>query len=246
MFLSLLPICAVQPGDRNLLFVGLGSMGLLAQWIYWMVHTGRHVPSLPLRVVTRIMLIIFVLIHGLINPVLLPGASRKIAMMDEKIKKASASLPSSLETEARMFVLINNPIHMFFVASVIQERMNQAGQFTHFLALSSGNHSVTYTRNDLYTMNVQSENGSLTDLDNLHLGKEYAMQPGQIVRLNNTVVEVLEVRNGLPSKAQFRFKIPLEDPSLLWFSWKKDVYVPFIPPEIGEAVVIEATPLTMG
>ena len=45
MFLSLLPICAVipVPADRNLLFVGLGAMGLLAQWIYWMIHTGWNV-----------------------------------------------------------------------------------------------------------------------------------------------------------------------------------------------------------
>jgi hypothetical protein len=45
MFLSLLPICAVQSQDRNLLFVGLGAMGLLAQWIYWVMHTGWNIPS---------------------------------------------------------------------------------------------------------------------------------------------------------------------------------------------------------
>ena len=86
---------------------------------------------------------------------------------------------------------------------------------------------------------MQSENGSLTDLDNRPLGKEYAMQPGQIVRLNNAVVEVLEVRNGLPSKVQFIFSFPLDDPSFLWFRWVNGTYVPFTPPEIGEAVTIE-------
>ncbi len=102
---------------------------------------------------------------------------------------------------------------MFFVASVQEEIMHQGGQFTPFLALSSGNHSVTYTRKDLYTINVQSENGSLTDLDSRPIGKEYAMQPGQIVRLNSAVVEVLEVSNGLPSRVQFIFNFPLDDPS---------------------------------
>ena len=125
--------------------------------------------------------------------------------------------------------------------------MNQGGQFTPFLALSSGNHSVTYTRKDVYTINVQSENGSLTDLDNRPLGKEYAMEPGQIVRLNNAVVEVLEVsNNGLPSKAQFRFKSPLDDPGFLWFRWDNGTYVPFTPPKIGEAVTIEGAPFTSG
>ena len=242
MFLSLLPICAVipVPADRNLLFVGLGAMGLLAQWIYWMIHTGWNLPSLPLRVVARIMLIIFIPIHVLINPILLPRSSRGFTIMNEKIKKANASLPSCSETEPCMFILTNNPIYLFFVFSVLLERMTQGGQFTPFLALSSGNHAVTYTRKDLYTIDVQSENGSLTDLDNRPIGKEYAMEPGQIVRLNNVVVEVLELsNNGLPSKAQFRFKSPLDDPSFLWFRWDNGTYVPFTPPEIGESVTIE-------
>jgi hypothetical protein len=246
MFLSLLPICAVLPGDRNLLFVGLGAMGLLAQWIYWMVHTGWKVPSLPLRVFTRIMVVIFILIHLLIHPILLPRSSRGMAVMDEKIKRASASLPPGSETEAWMFILTNNPLYMFFVSSVQREIMNQGGQFTPFLALSSGNHSVTYTRKDVYTINVQSANGSLTDLDNRPLGKEYAMQPGQIVRLNNVVVEVLEVSNGLPSRVQFRFRFPLDDPGFLWFRWEKGIYVPFSPPDVGEAVTIEGARFPRG
>ena len=128
---------------------------------------------------------------------------------------------------------------MFFVSSVQEEIMNQGGQFTPFLALSSGNNSITYTRKDLYTIVVQSENGSLTDLDYRPLGKVHAMQLGQIVRVNSAVVEVLEVRNGLPSKVQFTFNLSLDDPSFLWFRWENGIYVPFTPPEIGEAVTIE-------
>ena len=173
----------------------------------------------------------------LLRPILLPSSSKGFTVMG--IKRASASLPAILETEASMFILTNNPIYMFFVSSVQEEIMHQGGQFAPFLALSSGNHSVTYMRKDLYTINVQSENGSLTDLDNRPLGKEYAMQPGQIVRLNNAVVEVLEVRNGLPSRVQFVFNFPLDDPSFLWFRWENGTYVPFTPPEIGEAVTIE-------
>ena len=116
-----------------------------------------------------------------------------VASIDEHIKRASASFSPASETEAWMFILTNNPNYFLFVSGVIGERMNEGGQFTPFLALSSGNHSVTYKRKDLYTLNVQSENGSLTDLDSRLLSKAYAMQPGQIVRLNNVVIEVLEV-----------------------------------------------------
>jgi hypothetical protein len=239
MFLSLLPICAVVPGDRNLLFVGIGAMGLLAQWVYWMNQTGWKESSLPIRLVSRIMLIIFILIHVLINPILLSRSSVGIATMDQKIKNVSANLPPDPGTEQLTFIIANNPVYFFFVSRVQEERMNQGGQFTPFIALSSGNHSLIYTRKDLYTIDVQSENGSVTDLDNRPLGKEYAMEPGQIVRLNNVVVEVLEVSNGLPSKVQFRFRFPLDDPSFLWFCWENGTYIPFTPPAIGESVTIK-------
>ena len=238
MFLSLLPICAVHPGDRNLLFVGLGAMGLLAQWIYWMIHTGWNLPSGLWRFASRIMLVIFMAMHGLVHPILLPGSSKVVASIDEHIKRANASFSPASETEAWMFILTNNPNYFLFVSGVIGQRVNE-GQFTPFLALSSGNHSVTYKRKDLYTLNVQSANGSLTDLDSRLLSKAYAMQPGQIVRLGNVVIEVLEVTNGLPSRAEFRFKFPLDDPGFLWYCWEKGTYVPFTPPGIGEAVTIE-------
>jgi len=246
MFLSLLPICAVGPHGRNLLFVGLGAMGLLAHWIYWVIHTGWNVPSLLRRVAIRIMVVIFILINVLLHPVLLPRESRKVALIDKQIKRASVSLPIDSETETRMFILTNNPSYFLFVSGVLGERVNR-GQFnSSFLALSSGNHPVTYTRNDLYTIDVQSENGSLTDLDSPLLSKEFTKQPGHIVRLGNVIIEVLEVYNGLPSKAQFRFKLPLEDPSLLWFSWENGIYVPFTPPDVGEAITIEGTPFKIG
>ena len=245
MFLSLLPICAVQSQDRNLLFVGLGTMGLLAQWICWVMHTGWNIPSRLRRYTTRIMLVIFIIIHALIHPILLPRASRLVALVDRQIKRASASLPLDSETETWMFILTNNPAYFFFVAGVLGERANQ-GQFTPCLALSSGNHSVTYKRQDVYTLDVQSDNGSLTDLDSGLISKESAMQPGHIVRLSNVVVEVLEVSNGLPSKAQFRFKVTIDDPSLLWFRWENGMYVPFTPPDVGETVTIEGAPFPMG
>ena len=137
-------------------------------------------------------------------------------------------------------------MYFLFVSGVMGERVNRGEFNASFLALSSGNHLVTYTRNDLYTIDVQSENGSLTDLDSPLLSKEYTTQPGHIVRLGNVIIEVLEVYNGLPSKAQFRFKLPLEDPSLLWFSWENGIYVPFTPPDVGEAVTIEGAPFTIG
>jgi hypothetical protein len=220
-------------------------MGLVAQWICWMIHTGWNVPSRLQQVTARIMVVIFVLINAVIHPLLLPGSSRMAGLGEKQIEKAGKSLPFASETEARMFILADNPHHLSFVAGVMGHRVNQ-GDFTPFLARSSGNHTLLYKRKDLYTLDVQSKNGSLTDLDNFLLSKEFAMQPGQIVRVHDVVIEVLEVFNGLPSKAQFRFKVPIDDPSLLWFRWENGTYVAFIPPDVGETVTIEGASSTLG
>jgi len=244
MLLSLLPICAVRPGARNLLFVGLGATGLLSQWIYWMIYTGWNLPSRPWRVAVRMVLFIFILIHGLLHPFLLPRASRIVALLDEQTKRAGAHLPPGSETETRMFILTNNPTFNFG-AGVMGHKMNE-GQFAPFLLLSAGNHSLVLKRKDLYSIDVQSDKGSLTDLDGYILGKGYTMQPGQIVWLNSVVIEVMEAYNGLPSRVQFRFKLPLDDPNLLWFCYKNGTYVPFTPPDVGEAVTIKGAPFTIG
>ena len=165
--------------------------------------------------------------------------------MDEQIKRASASLPLDPETETGMFILTNNPMYFFFVSGVIGERGNQGAIYS-FPGTEFREPSVTYKRKDVYTIDVQSDNGSLTDLDSALFSKESAMQPGQIVRLSNAVVEVLEVKNGLPSRAQFKFKIPLDDPGFLWFRWENGTYVPFTPPDVGETVTIESSPFPRG
>jgi hypothetical protein len=190
------------------------------------------------------MLVIFVVIHGLIHPILLPGSSKVVAFIDEQIKRAGASLPPGAEVESRMFIITNNP-NFFFVAGVIGQRLNE-GQFTPFLALSSGNHPLTCMRKDLYTIEVRSANGSLTDLDNVLVSKAYAMQPGQIVRLGKVVIEVLEVTNGLPSRAEFRFRVPIDDPGFLWFRWGNGTYVPFTPPDVGEEITIKGARFPRG
>jgi len=241
MFLSLLPICAARPGARNLLFVGLGAMGLLAQWICWMINTGGSLPPRPWRIAARVMLFIFILFHSLLHPILLPKASSAVVLINEQSKKAGAYLPPPSETETRKFILINNPSFLFG-AGVMGQRMSE-GQFAPYLLMSAGNHTLTCERKDSFIMEVLSEKGSLTDLDSHLLGKEYAMQPGQIVRVGDVVIEVLEIRNSLPSRAQFRFKLPLENPSLLWLFWENDAYRSFSPPKVGEKVTIDGASL---
>jgi hypothetical protein len=245
MLLSLLPICAVWPDDRNLLFVGLGAMGLLVQWFKWIYQIDWNLKSRLWRIATGILLVLFILIHAVIHPVSLPRSARAFALVYEQVKKASASLPSGQGNETQTFILVNNPTHFLFVYSVISHRFTR-GELTPIIALTSGDHPLSFTRKDLHTIEIQAGSKSLTDLDAFLISKEFTMQPGQIVRLSDMSIEVLEVNDGLPSAATFRFSVPLNDSSLVWFRWEEGKYIPFNLPAVGETVTIEGARFPMG
>ena len=247
MLLSLLPICAVMPRERHLLFVGLGAMGLLAQWFYWVDQVEWTSKARIWRYGVRIVFVLFILIHTVIAPISLPISARGIAQFDRRIERVSASLPSGSEFEDKRFVLVNTPFYWVFVVWVIERRAVQ-GDFNPIITLTSGSSQLVMTRTDPYTIEIRSSKGSLTEYDLTFIKRNitFSMQPGQIVRLSDVRIEILEVKDGLPSAASYRFALPLEDSSLNWFRWLDGKYVSFPPPTIGETTTIEGARFSMG
>jgi hypothetical protein len=247
MLLSLLPICAVMPRERHLLFLGLGGMGLLAQWFYWIGQLDRSSKSRMWRYGVRPVLVLFILIHTVIAPLNLPHAARGMAQFDQRIEQVNASLPSDPDLGNQKFVIVNTPFYWVFVVWVMERRAVQ-GHFNPITALTSGPNQLTMTRTDPYTIEIHSSKGSLTDYDLTFIKRNinFSMQPGQTVKLNDVHIEVLEVKEGLPSAARFRFALPLEDSNLAWFYWDGNGYAPFVLPAIGETVTVEGAQFTMG
>jgi hypothetical protein len=237
MILSLLPICATYPCDRNLLFVGLGAMGLLAQWFFWVGEVDWTSKTHLWRIAVRTLLVLLILIHAVLNPIVLTMRLQVFALIHRKIERASAILPPGLELEKRKIVLVNNPLYLFFVTNLILLRLVN-GQYTPIRVLSSGNQPLIFTRKDLYTIEVRAETGTLTDPDDFFIrSKKFC--PGQRVELNDMSVEVLQVNNGLPSAATFLFPVPLENSSPAWFLWQDDGYIPFTLPAVGETIALK-------
>jgi hypothetical protein len=66
------------------------------------------------------------------------------------------------------------------------------------------------------------------------------MQAGQTVLLPDLEIKVLELTpDNRPATVSFKFKVPLEDSSLIWFQWDGEHYQPFTPPLIGQTVRLE-------
>ena len=67
-------------------------------------------------------------------------------------------------------------------------------------------------------------------------GLSRPFRPGDEVRLSDLQVLVTAVNaEGRALEAVFRFDRPLEDPSLLWLSWRGAGLEPYSPPAVGAA-----------
>jgi len=73
----------------------------------------------------------------------------------------------------------------------------------------------------------------------LFRGPDHPLRAGQVVELDGMRVEVTAVApRGAPRSALFTFDRSVEDPSLRWLRWDDGVFVPFVPPAIGERVTL--------
>ena len=245
MLFSLLPICSAQPHDRNLLFVGLGTMGLLAQWFFWISQAEWNLKSRLWCVTTRTLIVLFILIHAVLAPLRLPVSALMFALMDKGVEQVSASLPYNPEYKNRKFVLVNNPSSLFCVINVCWNKAVK-GQFIPLRSLTSGDSPLILRCIDLRTIEIRAEKGSLTDIDTIFVrNKRFSMHPGQRVELNDMSIEILEVNDGLPTAAKFLFSVHLNDSGLAWFRWQDNRYVPFTPPAVGETITIEGARFRM-
>jgi hypothetical protein len=71
---------------------------------------------------------------------------------------------------------------------------------------------------------------------------EAPLEPGMRVKAGALEVEILETRDGGPSRVALRFDRELEDPSLAFLFWREGALVEAAPPAMGEELRIPWTP----
>jgi hypothetical protein len=106
--------------------------------------------------------------------------------------------------------------------------------------LVSGAGEVEVSRVDATTLRLRPALGFLeSEAQRAVRGSARPFQPGDEVALPDLRVRVAEVGpDGRPSRADFSFAVPLEDPSLLWMRWDGGALVPYSPPAPGECRVL--------
>ena len=242
MILSVLPICATFPTDRLLTFVGIGAMGLIAEFIYTVFGKTKGQSKLILWRIPAIALAgIFILIHLIIAPLALPVRAA-YPMMPKKFSDKlmiTEGLDESVENQD--LVIVNPPITFLMIHSPMIWECNNQPMPRHLRILTSSLFQpVEVYRPDAKTLIVRPAYGFYAYvLDALFRNKQNPFSVGDRVELTGMTVEIRKVTdNGQVSEAAFIFSTDLEDPSLRWLQHKDGAFVSFTPPAIGQRIVL--------
>jgi hypothetical protein len=230
---ALVPFALTLPMDRLVLFASLGFGGVLAAWAEHRTRSER------LGIALLVLHLPLSFGFGLVRAATLQtGADMLTSDRD--------ALPSGPEVADQTFVYVTGNFHR--VHLTLLRRADGTPAPRRAVILSSMFHGVTVTRRDAHTVDVVPDGGFLQlDLDRIHRADATPLTAGTEVALPDVTITVMEVVDGRPHRARFRFAVPLEDPSLRWLQTAVTGTVgplpvfeaqPFALPAVGETTVI--------
>jgi len=242
MVLSALPVCATLPGERLLCLIGIGGMGLVAQFIGRGLACWNDGAPTFRRRLERAGVVFLVVTHGVIAPLSMPFSSVCVTIFGRGIEQGLAQLPDGPEVVEQSVVVLRAPVDVF--ATLMRPvRLTQGRPVPrHTWALTVGPAAVRATRIDRHTLDVHTEGGFLPfPYGTTFRGRQYPFKPGDVMQVEGFTAEVRSVTaDARPEEVRFRFDVPLEDPSLRWYNLGPDGIEPYEPPSEGESTYTPA------
>ena len=263
MMLSLLPACAAFPDDRLLMFVGLGAMGLLAQFLGGLKEGAPWQPSSAAwKRLARVGGFAFVAIHLIIAPLFFPMTLVSLKSLGRRVEALVNTLPSDdPQFERQTLILVNSPAWLYDMAVLHIRHYREQPLPARMLNLTSSFKAAKLARPDANTLLVRPVGGYLPPpggpggsdsplpdfsigrfahyLDRLFRDDRRPLALGDTVELPIVTITITDVtEDGRAAEATFRFRAALEDASLRWFTLTKGGHVEFQPPVIGQTVEV--------
>ncbi|MHC4534646.1 MAG: hypothetical protein ACYS6K_11895 [Planctomycetota bacterium] len=242
MVLSVLPICATFPSDRLLTFVGIGAMGLIAQFIYFVfIKTEKRPRFILWRIPALVLACIFILIHLIIAPLVFPVRAAYPMIPQEYAEKLMLTEGLDESVKNQDLIIVNPPIAFLMFQSPMMWECNNQPMPRHLRILTSSLYQpVDIYRPDANTLVIRPAYGFYAYvLDGLFRNNKNPFSVGDRVELTGMTIEIREITtDGRPTEAAFIFSTVLEDPSLRWLQHKDGAFVPFTPPAIGQRVIL--------
>ncbi len=243
--LSLLPAAATFPSDRMLL---VASPGLGAAVAAILVHARRawreRGPRWRRAVAGGAFL---ALVHLFLSPVQLLAFQGTLIVQRRAAEAAAleAELDPGAPAGSQDVVVLAAPDHLagIYLPAVRWLQGALAPRSWRVLSLARCDHVCT--RRDERTLELATRGGRMMDtpFDLLYRSSRLPFRRGDIVEAGLFRVEVLETDGVGPTRVSFRFDRPLEDPSIVFLSWREGRLCRTSMPAVGGTLDI---PWTIG
>lgn len=240
MLLSLAPVAGSIPSVRLLLFAGLGAMGLTARFLVLLRRRDGILPSSRAwRVAATVVGAYIVMVRVVAAPLSMPDSAYAMKTIGEPFTNAARLIPDDPALAHQDLILVNphNP-HSPALIWLVREFEGRPLP-ARIRQLSEGAMDMELHRVDDHTLLVRLSRGLFSSpLGDMYrspeespfaINKEFKVS-GMTVRVTKTGV------NG-PEEMLYRFRVPLEHPSLRWLRWD-GAYVPFTPPTVGRPAFV--------
>ncbi len=253
--LAVVPLCATFPSNRVLFFVGLGGMGLVAQWLEtrwletrwpegrWLQARepggGRRRFAGGWRAPTRLVAVGLVAAHLVLAPLLLPFNALAFEQFGEPVTQAILTLPQATVLDGRELVVVNAPEYLSYVSqagSILL--LNGHSMPRRVRGLAIGPSPVTARRVDERTLDLSMAGGFLSGpLGSLFHDSLAPFAVGESFAVTGMKATILaRTPAGAPRTVRFRFAEALEAPGRSWVRFVDGRFLPFEPPPVGVAV----------
>jgi hypothetical protein len=236
MLVAAVPICASFPMDRLLLFMGLGSAGLLAEAVVgsgWL--EGEEGPRLRRWGMGGLLLL-----HLGVAPLLLPVKIVAFGTAFGVFQRAADYAPTDPAIEEQRLVWVNGSTLFSGFVPVLRALDDQPAPMGHW-TLAHMMTDMELARVDSRTLVATAPAGFLaTPPEQLVRDVRIPFEVGVTKEHAGMLVTVEElVPDGRPRVVRFELPVDLDDPGLRWVVWRETRLHPWEVPAVGESVHVE-------
>ena len=245
MLFALVPVCGTFPMDRVLLLPGIGAFGLLACQVRsmgWLGVRADKIASRPAARASRRWIVGGLLVvHAVLAAPLLPCRVLTFRHLSDRMDADARSLAADAHTPQQTYVFLQ-AMETAYVYTPLVRWASGLPVPRRTATLSQLLPALTVSRPDRHSLVVRPEGGYFVyPGETLFRGSHRSFSPGQVVSTLDMDARVLEVTtDGRPDRVAFRFRVPLEHPSLRWFFIKDGHVQPFALPAVGQTRKLEA------
>lgn len=243
MLLSLFAVAATVPGDRLLLFAGLGGMGLVGETLAALVEPARELyRSLRLRIPASALGLGWLIVHGIAAPMRLPARSLVVGDTGEWMKGVSESLFADLEEKTGVVVVYADDMYACTFALFMGYTLGHAGE-SRGQCLYGGRGSVEIVRIGAKRLLVRPEEGFIDRARAPFWNADRPMKEGQKIDLGWSTMTVTAVSEaGEPLEVIVQYGKTFEDPTLRlrYFDKEAGAYRDLEPPPLWGSLRIRA------